>query len=217
MQKLYKVAVFALFLMQCTTAKKRTSDTYINHQQLAGRSFYKLFVVVETVDIQLRTKVEIEIVDALLAKGLDGVKSYEMIPFSLKELKLPSEEEIKRKVKDSGCDAILLISLSRHSEVLKYNQGTNQKKNDQVVAGFLSAALNKRGEEIKPVPSVSTPGSFTHTPAGFVFKSQIFDFPAAELLFAVQSERIDMTATEKTSKAFATGLIEQLRIEKLLK
>jgi hypothetical protein len=218
MQKLYIVAVFALFFSpQCTTAKKGASDVYINNQQLAGRSFHKLFVEVETIDIQLRTKVETDLVDALLAKGCDGVKSHELIPFSLKELKLPSEEEIKLKAKDSGCDAVLLISLSRHGEALTYNQGTHQKKNDQVGVGFLSSALNKRGDDIKPIPSVSTPGSFSHTPAGFFFKSQLFDLPETGLLFAVQSERIDMAAPEKTSKAFAAGLVERLRIERLLK
>jgi hypothetical protein len=218
MQKLYVLVAVCLqfFLIHCTTAKKNAAEISINNQQVAGRSFHKLFVEVQTVDIQIRKTLETDLVDALMAKGYDGIKSLDAIPFSLKELKLPSEEQIKLQAKETNCDGILLITLTRHDDKLEYNRGTDQKQNDQLGASILSTALNKSGD-IKPIASVNTPGSFSYTPSGLVLKSQLYDLPAAGLLFTGQLERIDISAPEKTSKAYAVALIEQLRINKLLK
>ena len=218
MSKSYLIAVIALtFLMtQCSPGSKISPGVYVNNQKLNGRSFHKLFVEVETVDVELRMQVEKELVEALTTQGYAGVKSIDLIPFSLKELKLPAEEEIKQKAKESGCDGILLISLSRNGETVTYMQGADRKENKQIGASLLGGALKQTGE-VKPIPALTTQGSFSHTPANFNFKSSLFDLPAAELMFSVVADRIDIASPERPYKTYATRLVEQLRVEKLLK
>jgi hypothetical protein len=218
MRKVYLLVIIisAFVMTHCASTKETSPGVYVNSQKLNGRSFHKLFVEVQTVDIQLRTIVENVLVEALASKGYSGAKSIDLIPFSLKDLKLPTEDEIKLKAKESGCDGILLISLSRKGETLEYSPGTVRKGNEQLGAGLLGGAINKGGD-IKAIPAVNTQGSFSHSGADFIFQSNIYDLPAAELMFSTQSGGINVLSPDETSKTYATGLVAQLISEKLLR
>lgn len=219
MRKVYlPVIITSAFIMaQCASTKEVSPGFYVNSQKLNGRSFHKLFVEVQTVDVELRTIFETALVDALTSKGYAGVKSIDLIPFSLKELKLPTEEEIKLKVKESGSDGILLITLSRKGESLEYTPGTVRKANEQLGAGLLGGALNNKGGEIKEIPAVNKEGSYSHSGAYFIFQSNIYDVPAAELMFSSQSAGINVSSPQEASKTYAAGVVAQLISEKLLK
>jgi hypothetical protein len=50
----------------------------------------------------------------------------------------------------------------------------------------------------------------------FIFQSNLYDVPAEELMFSFQSENIDISSLDKTSKSYSITLIAQLEKEKLL-
>ena len=64
MRNLYLPTIVALsfFTTHCASSKKASPGVYVNHQQLNGRTFHKLFVEVETVDVQLRAMLETDLV-----------------------------------------------------------------------------------------------------------------------------------------------------------
>jgi hypothetical protein len=217
---LIAIVALAIILMHCASGKPVAASPgfYINHQKLNGRSFHKLFIQVQTVDVQIRSLVETDMVEALKLAGFGGVKSIDLIPFSLKELKLPTEEEINLKVKESGCDGILLITLSLHGESVEYTPGTVRNGGEQIGAGLLGMALNRdKGDNIKDIAPVNTPGSFSRNAASLILQSKLYDVPASELMCAIPSEPVEVSTMDKKSKAFAATLVEQLRGEKLLK
>lgn len=218
MRKLYLLATVALaFLMtHCASTKKTSPGVYVNNQKLNGRSFHKLFIEIQTVDVQLRTTLETDLVEALTSKGYEAVKSIDLIPFSIKELKLPAEEEIKLKVNESGCDAILLVSVSRKGETVEYAPGTVRNGNNQLGASLLGGAF-KNTKSIDPIASVNTQGAFSHAAADFIFTNNLYDVPGTELMFSVQSAGIDVLSPGETSKTYAATLVAQLKSEKLLK
>jgi len=223
MQKvnLLTIVALALVMVHCASSKKAKAapGVYVNSQKLDGRSFHKLFVEVETVDVQLRTMMEGDLVQALILTRCEGVKSIDLIPFSLKELKLPTQEEIMLKVKESGCDAILFISLSRKAESVAYTPGTVRKSNQQLGASLLDGALNKGGTggSINSIAGVNTQGSFTHNEANFIFTNNLYDVPSTELMFSVPFQPVEVSSLDKTSKTFADWLVAQLRSAKMLK
>lgn len=221
MRNLYLPTIVALsfFTTHCASSKKASPGVYVNHQQLNGRTFHKLFVEVETVDVQLRAMLETDLVEALTLGGYAGVKSIDLIPFSLKELKLPTEEEIRLKVKESGCDGILFISVLRKGESLEYTPGTVRKENEQWGAGILGGVLNKGGAggQVKAIPPVNTDGSYSHTAADFILRNNLYDVPAHVLMLSIQSDHIDISTLDKTGKTYAAALVVQLKDEKLLK
>jgi hypothetical protein len=216
MHKVQLLAIFAIAILMttCSTSNK-TSGASVNNQKLNGRSFHKIFIEVATFDIEVRSRLENDLTATAISEGYAAVKSLDMIPFSLKEPRLPAQEEIELKVKESGCDAILIVLLVRKGESVEYTPGTVTNANSQFLAGILGDVL-KRGGNINPIPAVNTPGSFSHGDMNFILQSNLYDVPAEELMFSFQSENIDISQLDKISKSYSTTLIAQLKKEKLL-
>jgi len=218
MQKIQLLAIFAFAILMTTCSpSNKTSGVSVNKQKLNGRSFHKLFIEVATFDIEVRSRLENDLAATTISEGYAAVKSLDMIPFSLKEPKLPAKDEIELKVKESGCDAILIVSLLRKAEAVEYTPGTVTNSNSQFLAGILADVLKRGGGgNVNPIPAVNTPGSFSHGDMNFILQSTLFDVPAEELMFSFQSENIDISSLDKVSKSYSTALIAQLRKEKLL-
>lgn len=207
--------VITCLLTACASPNK-TAGVSADKQKVNGRSFQKIFIEVATIDIQIRLRLEDELASTFISEKYAAVKSLDLIPFSLKEPRLPTKDEIELKVKESGCDAILIVSVLRKGETVEYNPGTVTKANSQFLAGILGDVLNRRGN-INPIPAVNVPGSFSHGDMSFILQSNLYDVPAEELMFSVQSENIDMASLDKISKSYSTTLIAKLKKENLLK
>ncbi len=217
MQKLHHLAVLAIaFLMTTCSSSKKTTSLSTNAEKLTGRSFHKIFIEAATIDIQVRVSLENNLAATFSSEGYSVVKSLDLLPFSFKEMKLPGKEEIELKVKESGCDAILIVSIFRKGETIGYTPGTVTNANDQFLAGILGDVL-KRGGNTTPVSGVNVPGSFSHGNVNFIFQSNLYEMPAEALVYSVQSGNIDITSLDEVSKSYAKGLLAQLRKEKLLK
>ena len=216
MQKIQLLVIFAIAILMTTcSSSNKTSGGSVNKQKLNGRTFHKLFIEVATFDIEVRSRLENDLAATAISEGYAAVKSLDMIPFSLKEPKLPAKDEIVLKVKESGCDAILIVSLLRKSETVEYTPGTVTNENSQFLAGILADVL-KRGGNVNPIPAVNTPGSFSRGDMNFILQSTLYDVPAEELMFSFLSENIDISSLDKVSKSYSTTLIAQLKKEKLL-
>ena len=112
MQKIHVATIFVIaFLMTTCSSSNKTSGVSVNKQKLNGRSFQKIFIEVATIDIEVRNRLENDLTATAISEGYAAVKSLDMIPFSLQEPKLPTKDEIELKVKESGCDAILILQL----------------------------------------------------------------------------------------------------------
>ena len=209
------ILVFAFLMTTCSSANK-TSGVSVNKQKLNGRSFQKIFIEVATIDIEVRNRLESDLTATAISEGYAAVKSLDQIPFSLQEPKLPTKDEIELKVKESGCDAILIVLLLRKEEAVQYTPGTVTKANSQFLAGILGDVL-KRGGNVNPIPGVNIPGSFSHGDKNFILQSNLYDVPAEEMMFSFQSENIDISQLDKISKSYSATLIAQLKKEKLLK
>ena len=216
MQKTQLLVIVAIaILMTACSSSNKTSGASVNKQKSNGRSFHKLFIEVATFDIEVRSRLENDLTATLISEGYAAVKSLDMIPFSLKEPKLPTKDEIVLKVKESECDAILIVSLVRQGETVEYTPGTVTKDNSQFLAGILGGVL-KSGGNVNPVPGVNIPGSFSHGDMNFILQSTLYDVPAEALMFSFHSENIDISSLDKVSKSYSTALIAQLKKEKLL-
>ena len=150
---------FAFLLTSCSSSKKPVVTP--------AKSFQKIFLVSTTTDIQARVRLENELTLVAAKNGYSTVKSLDVIPFSLNEPKVPTKEEIDKKAKENGCDAVFILSILRKEEAITFNKGTNTKANSQFLAGLMGMALEKKGDyrtqgNIKEIPAVSIPGQYTH-------------------------------------------------------
>src|SRR3982751_2065509 len=103
---LLSIIIIGLFFAGCSSTK--STGVWVNKEKVQGKSFQNLFIVVMTADIEARVTVENDLANAAIAKGYKAVKSYEVMKPSLKDPKNPSKEEIISKVKESGCDGVLV-------------------------------------------------------------------------------------------------------------
>lgn len=220
MQKVHLLVIFAVaFLLTACSSSNKTSGISVNQQKLNGKSFHKIFIVVTTVDIQARARLESEVAAAAISAGYAAVKSLDMIPFSLKDPKVPAKEEIELKVKESGCDAILVVSLVRKGESLSYTPGTFTDANSQFLVGILSSAIRKEGgiSTIPEIPAVAIRGHYSHGTDNFILQSNLYDAATEEIMCAAQPENINIASLDEISKNYSAALIAQLKKEKLLK
>ncbi len=215
---IFGTVVATCFVIAACSSSSKTSGVATDNNQITGKSFSKIFIEVATVDVEVRNELESAIVAAVISEGYLAVKSLDVIPFSLKELKLPAKDEIELKVKENGCDAILIVSLSRKGETINYSPGVSRKANSQFLAGVLGDVLKKNHNNayVTPTAALDVPGSYSHTNANFILQGNLYDAVSQEIVFADESAGVDINAINKISKAYAAGLVTEIKKEKFL-
>jgi hypothetical protein len=130
---------------------------------------------------------------------------------------MPTKDEINLKAKESGCDAVLVVSVLHKEEAISFNKGTSTKANSQFLAGILGMALGKKTDNINPIPPVSIPGSYTREKDYFIIQSVLYDVATEEIMYFVQSTNFKISSMDKIRKSYTATLIAQLETNKLLK
>jgi hypothetical protein len=209
-------------ILNACSSSRQASEITINKEKLNGRAFQKLFILVSTLDIEVRNRLETDLCAYAMEKGYASVKSLDLIPFSFETMKLPTKEEIEVKVKESGSDAILVVSMSRQEGSVTYTPGTNIKGSDQIVVGVLATILtrDKQGstdQYSKPIPGVSTQGHYEKGKTNFVFQGTLCDGVTEDVLCMLPGQNIDLSDLDKQSKIYAATLINELEKGKLLR
>jgi len=210
-QPLSLIAIAFIFAA-CSSAKESTG-VWVNPEKIPGKSFGNIFILVMTADIQARVQLENDLAAVATSKGYRTVKSYEAIPFDLKDLKMPSKEEIVNKVKASGCDAVFVASLLKKEEDVRYTPGTTAYS---VMPYYSYSGNNYSGYYSHWQPTVSTPAYYAHDKTYFM-QSNLYEAASEEIMWSAQSRVFDPSDLSRFSKSYISTLLKQLEKEKLLK
>lgn len=215
MQKILRLTIYPVaFLLAACSSSKETAG--VSKEIPGGISFQKILFVVASADIQERVRLENDLVATATSEGYSTVKSLDVIPFSLNEPKIPVKEEIDLKAKEIGCDAVLIVSLSRKEEVVNVIKGTSINANNQMLAGILGGILNKGGHA-EPIAGVYRPASYSHEKGYFIIQSFLYDVASGAIIYSSESPNFEISSLDKIRKGYTTILIAQLEKEKLLK
>lgn len=101
------IAVIALSLLwSCATTMQHTwkKDTY------EGKHFDKVLVLAISKNLKTRTLMENTVVDLLKQNGINATNALNVFT-PVEDLKTVSEEEIGKRIKDGGYDAVLVTTL----------------------------------------------------------------------------------------------------------
>lgn len=196
----------------CSTGK-RSTGVWMNHEKLAGKSFKKIFILVLTANIEARTQVENDLAAAAALKGYEAVKSIDLLPPSFYDTAMPAKDEIVRKVKASGCDAVFVASLLRKEEAVKHTPGRTSYAAQPY---YTWGGGNYYGYYSYMRPTVYTPDYYT-TEKNYFMQSNLYDAASEEIIWSVQSGIFNPSSLKKFSQAYMTSLINQLDEEKMLK
>lgn len=185
---------------------------WINKEKAEGKSFSKIFILVMTADIEARSVVESDLAAVAVSKGYTTVKSVEVMPPLLSNPQVPTKEELVSKVKGSGCDGVLIASLLKQDEDLRYVPGSTSYS----IRPDYSWHWNYYGYYNHYYPSVSNPAYYSNDKTYFMM-SNLYDVASEEIMWSVQSEIFNPSSLKRFSKTYTNTLIEQLETAGLLK
>lgn len=208
------IIVFVIGLAACSSSKKASGtagNVWVNEEKIKDKSFQSVFIVAMTADIQARVQIENDLAGAAIAKGYKAVKSVDVIPSSLDDPKMPPVEEIDAKLKESGCDAIFIVSLLNKDESVRYVPGSttySQRPDYSFHGSYLGYYSNW-------YPAVSTPDYYAHNKSYFM-ESNLYDTASGDIMWSVQSEVFNPESIKKFSNEYTVTLIKLLEGNKVL-
>src|SRR5215831_8021708 len=207
---LLPLLITVVICANCSSPKESESTgVWVNKEKIQGKSYNKIFIVVMTADIEARAQIENDLAATAAARGHQTIKSVDAIPPSLNDPKAPTKEEVVSKVKESGCDGVLVASLLKKEEDVHYTPGGSAYSIQPYYTYY-------PGYYSHWYPSVSTPDYYSHEKSYFM-QSNFYDVASEEIMWSVQSTVFNPSDLQKFSKAYTTGLIKQLEKAKILK
>jgi hypothetical protein len=210
--QLLRVITAALLFAACAPSKD-TTGVWLNKEKIVpGKTYNKIFIVVASADVSVRTQLENDLAVAITSNGHQAVKSIDLIPHDLNNPKPPSKDEVISKVKSSGCDAVFVAGLMNKDEEIRYTAS----KSTYSVMPYYSLVGNYYGYYSQVYTTSYQPGYYTNDKEYFV-QSNFYDAASEEIMWSVQSKVFDPTSIAKFSKSYMTTLVKQLEQAKLLK
>jgi hypothetical protein len=205
--------IAAALLFATCSSQKETTGVWVNKEKIQpGKTYNKIFVVVVTADVEIRTRLETDLVEAITSKGRQAVRSIDLIPHDLANPKPPSKEEVVSKVKASNCDAVFVASLMDKAEDIRYTPS----KSTYSVMPYYSLVGNYYGYYSQVYTTSYQPGYYSNDKQYFV-QSNFYDAASEEIMWSVQSEVFNPSSLSKFSKSYMATLVKQLEKSKLLK
>ncbi|HEX6191426.1 MAG TPA: hypothetical protein VFZ42_03640 [Chitinophagaceae bacterium] len=201
-----------IFLIVSCTASKGTAGVWVNEEKAKGKSFSKIFVIVMTADVEARLNVETEIVNAAVSRGIQAVKSIDLLPMDIHNPKMPTKDEVVSKLKENACDAIFIASVLQKDEKVGYTQGGT---------AYAKAPYYVQGGDFYGYfsdwhPTVSMPSYYTHDKTYYML-SNLYDVASAEIMFSIKSEVFNPSSLASFSRSYVKTLFSKLEEAKLLK
>ena len=209
---LLTIIIAALLIAACSSSKENTG-VWVNKEKLQpGKTYNKIFIVVVSADVSVRTTLENDLAAAASSKGYQVVKSIDHIPHSLSDPKPPSKDSVVAKVKSTGCDAVFVAGLMNKDESIRYTPS----KSTYSVMPYYSMVGNYYGYYSSVYTTSYQPGYYSNDKEYFV-QSNFYDAATEEIMWSVQSEVFNPTSIAAFSKSYMTALVKQLEKSKLLK
>jgi len=115
--------VIAGFVFAACSSSKKPAGVWVNKEKIKDKTYKKMFIVVMTADVEARSTVETDLAAAAVAKGYEAVKSIDVLPVDLKDPKMPPKDDLVNKVKETGCDAVLVAALLKKEEAVSFEPG----------------------------------------------------------------------------------------------
>ena len=201
----------AIILGACSSPKQSTG-VWVNKEKIAGKSFKKLFIVVMTADIEARSIVESDLAKAATKRGLEAVKSIDVMSPNLSDPLAPAKDEIVKQVKANGCDGVFIASLLKQEEDAHYTPG----KTAYTVMPTATYYGSYVGYYSYYQPTVTTPNYYSKEKSYFM-QSNLYDAASEVIMWSVQSEIFNPSTLDKFSKSYTQTLLKQLQEEGLAK
>lgn len=201
MTKLHVIAGIFLLLVSSCSPSVRIIGSWSSPQN-TNNSYTSVFVTALTKNVLARQTVEMHLEEMIQSQGISATGSFEVIPpgFNAQEA---DKEEILRKIREMGSEAILTVTLLDQTNETRYVPGTNYAP---IGLGFHGRFWSYYGAYN---PYMYDPGYYT-TDKSYYLEANLYDTQTEEMIWSSQSETTNPASLEQFSKAFASAVVKQL-------
>jgi hypothetical protein len=208
--KFLYLVLCAAFIISCATQK--STGVWLNDEKIAGKSFSKLFIVVMSGDVGARSTLETDLAKKAVENGYEVVKSIDVLPPTLDKATTPTKDDIAAKVKQTNCDGVIVASLLKKEEDVRYIPGTTAYS----VRPYYSWHGTFGGYYSNWYPTVSSPGYYEKDKLYFM-QTNLYDVASQEIMWSAQSKVFNPTSLNNFSNSYTATLVKQLSAAGLLK
>jgi hypothetical protein len=201
------LAIPVLMFFSCTSV--RTTASWINQDkiQTLKQSESTIFISVLTQNLRAKSILENDLAKAATSKGLQAIKSIDVFgPVPTRET-LPSKDDVLKKIRELGCDAILTVAVVDKQSDARYVPGT-------VYAPY--GRFGYYGRYYGARAFLYDPGYYT-TDKTYFLETNLYDAKTEEMLFSIQSKAVNPPAIERASQEYTASILQELDKQGLFK
>ena len=209
------VGVCIACLLSCSASKKSSVaviGSWVKKDSLPTTPVNSVFITVLTQNMNVRSTLENELASAAMANGIKAVKGLSVLTPVTGVPDSVLIEAFTRKLHETGCNRLLLVSLIDSKNETKYVEGSSYTYNPYSYGyyGYYPAYY------ASTYNTISTPGYYV-TDNTYYIESNLYDVATQGLLFSIQTKAVNPDDINKASHQFATALVDELKSNGLLK
>ena len=172
-----------------------------------------VFITVLTQNMNVRSSMENELAAAATEKGIKAIKSLSILTPVTGVPDSVLIEVFTRKVRESGCDAVLIVSLLDSRNETKYVESSSYSYDPYSHYGYYGYYPTYYASTYN---TISTPGYYVSDNTYYI-ESNLYDVATQGILFSIQTKAVNPDDINEASNKFATTLVDDLKENGLLK
>lgn len=225
----FPASVFVAILMIALESCSSTAATQITGSWRApeAKDYNDFFVAVLSKNLSARTTLERDISSRLKHEGVRVTQSLDIFSHSEK-IETPEEKKAAvEKIQSLGHDAIITISVIRHTEENRYVQGANSYSPTSIGygTGYYQPMTGQvpgpgyygtfGGYYTSASSAYTTPGYYETDKVYFV-ESNVYDAATSKLVWSAQSETFYGSDLSTASNDFSQVMVDAMKKAKLI-
>jgi hypothetical protein len=215
------VIIFVAGLESCTTLKP-TTDLTGTWKDPEAKSYKDFFVAVLTKNLPVRSTIEGDIARKLKQEKVKASKSLDVIEHAEKVETVEEKKAAVEKIKGLGYDAIITVTLIKHTEENRYVPGTTSYAPTSVGIGTGyynpvtktdqgSGSYGAFGAYYMDASSAYNTDGYYVVDKVYFLESRLYDANTSKLVWSAQSETFYPDDIEKASSDFSYVMVEALK------
>jgi hypothetical protein len=206
------IIAIALMCFGCKPATEITGSWKNENANAVTENVNTIFVTALTEKINARQTVEKELAAALNQKGYKTIKSFDVMPPSFTDGKMPDKSALLSKINKTGAQAILTVALIDKETDNRYVPG-NYGYAPIPRFGYYGTFWNYYNNWF---PTLYSPGYYAEDKVYFI-ETNLYDAKTEELIWSAQSETYNPKTLADFSEDFAKVVVSRMEKEGLLK
>ncbi|MEI6574647.1 MAG: hypothetical protein WCO63_00550 [Bacteroidota bacterium] len=206
--------ILLVLLSGCGPNTQMTA-TWKNPEFVAGNKATKIFVAVMAANKVVRLKLEDALADEITRRGGKAVRSYERFPMSVagtNSIKLNTSETIN-SIRESGCDAIMVVALLDKKEETHYVPGSA----GYIYPGATYGYYGSYGGYYDHYASVVYSPGYYESIREYYLETSIFNAITEKIVWTGQSTTSSPANVDAFIRDYKAALLGGLKRDKVIK